>query len=122
MDKEKVVPPPTPTLCKTGLYGRLEWDGFFSTTVTNHEPMGKQGLVLHPKQHHVVSVHECACSRGFPDTYRLFGNIMDKIQQVGNAVPPQLAKAIGLEIKRCMLAKARESASVKIKEDKATKD
>ena len=29
-----------------GLYGRLEWKGFFSTTVTNPEPMGKQ-------------VHEC---------------------------------------------------------------
>lgn len=27
----------------SGLYGRLEWDGFFSTTVTNPEPMGKQG-------------------------------------------------------------------------------
>ena len=25
-----------------GLYGRLEWDGFFSTTITNPEPMGKQ--------------------------------------------------------------------------------
>ena len=25
-----------------GLYGRLEWDGFYSTTVTNPEPMGKQ--------------------------------------------------------------------------------
>ncbi len=25
-----------------GLYGRLEWNGFFSTTVTNPEPMGKQ--------------------------------------------------------------------------------
>lgn len=25
-----------------GLYGRVEWDGFFSTTVTNPEPMGKQ--------------------------------------------------------------------------------
>lgn len=27
-----------------GLYGRLEWDGFFSTTITNPEPMGKQVL------------------------------------------------------------------------------
>ena len=26
----------------SGLYGRVEWDGFFSTTVTNPEPMGKQ--------------------------------------------------------------------------------
>lgn len=25
-----------------GLYGRLQWEGFFSTTVTNPEPMGKQ--------------------------------------------------------------------------------
>ena len=70
-----------------------------------------QGRVLHPEQHRVVSMRECARSQGFPDTYRLFGNILDKHQQVGNAVPPPLAKAIGLEIKRCMLAKARESAS-----------
>uniref|UniRef100_A0A6Q2Z553 DNA (cytosine-5)-methyltransferase n=1 Tax=Esox lucius TaxID=8010 RepID=A0A6Q2Z553_ESOLU len=65
-----------------GLYGRLEWDGFFSTTVTNPEPMGKQGRVLHPEQHRVVSVRECARSQGFPDTYRFFGNILDKHRQV----------------------------------------
>lgn len=104
-----------------GLYGRLEWDGFFSTTVTNPEPMGKQGRVLHPEQHRVVSVRECARSQGFPDTYRLFGNILDKHRQVGNAVPPPLAKAIGLEIKRCLLAKAQESTSDK-SEEKPHKD
>ena len=26
----------------SGLYGRVEWDGYFSTTITNPEPMGKQ--------------------------------------------------------------------------------
>ena len=31
-----------------GLYGRLEWDGFFSTTVTNPEPMGKQVSTFKP--------------------------------------------------------------------------
>uniref|UniRef100_A0A674HHF7 DNA (cytosine-5)-methyltransferase n=1 Tax=Taeniopygia guttata TaxID=59729 RepID=A0A674HHF7_TAEGU len=95
-----------------GLYGRLEWDGFFSTTVTNPEPMGKQGRVLHPEQHRVVSVRECARSQGFPDTFRLFGNILDKHRQVGNAVPPPLAKAIGLEIKACAVAKARQDTAV----------
>ncbi|KAH7957108.1 hypothetical protein HPB52_015343 [Rhipicephalus sanguineus] len=66
-----------------GLYGRLEWDGFFSTTVTNPEPMGKQGRVLHPEQHRVVSVRECARSQGFPDTYRFFGTILDRHRQGG---------------------------------------
>ena len=125
----------------SGLYGRLEWDGFFSTTVTNPEPMGKQvrpvtmycmhthslahththsrththtqsrthshtlthtqGRVLHPEQHRVVSVRECARSQGFPDTYKFFGSILDKHRQVGNAVPPPMAREIGLEIKKC---------------------
>lgn len=26
-----------------GLYGRVEWDSYFGTTITNPEPMGKQG-------------------------------------------------------------------------------
>eukprot|EP00057_Strongylocentrotus_purpuratus_P012708 XP_011667182.1 PREDICTED: DNA (cytosine-5)-methyltransferase PliMCI isoform X1 [Strongylocentrotus purpuratus] len=91
-----------------GLYGRLEWDGFFSTTVTNPEPMGKQGRVLHPEQHRVVSVRECARSQGFPDTYRFFGSILDKHRQVGNAVPPPMAAAIGMEIKQCLQAKAKK--------------
>ena len=89
-----------------GLYGRLDWNGFFSTTVTNPEPMGKQGRVLHPEQHRVVSVRECARSQGFPDSYRFFGSILDKHREVGNAVPPPMAKAIGWEIKKSLLAKA----------------
>ncbi|KAK6625433.1 hypothetical protein RUM43_005731 [Polyplax serrata] len=86
----------------SGLYGRLEWDGFFSTTVTNPEPMGKQGRVLHPEQSRVVSVRECARSQGFPDTFQFFGPIIEKHRQVGNAVPPPMARAIGLEIRKCM--------------------
>jgi len=41
-----------------------------------------QGRVLHPEQHRVVSVKECARSQGFPDTFRFFGNILDKHRQV----------------------------------------
>uniref|UniRef100_A0ACB8EMF8 Uncharacterized protein n=1 Tax=Sphaerodactylus townsendi TaxID=933632 RepID=A0ACB8EMF8_9SAUR len=76
------------------------------------------GRVLHPEQHRVVSVRECARSQGFPDTYRLFGNVLDKHRQVGNAVPPPLAKAIGLEIKACVLAKMKEEAAESIKQEK----
>ncbi|XP_076648177.1 DNA methyltransferase 1a isoform X2 [Halictus rubicundus] len=85
-----------------GLYGRLHWDGFFSTTVTNPEPMGKQGRVLHPVQTRVVSIRECARSQGFPDSFRFYGTIHDKYRQVGNAVPPPLGAAIGHEIRKCI--------------------
>ena len=64
-----------------GLYGRIAWDGFFSTTVTNPEPMGKQGRVLHPEQHRLVSVRECARSQGFPDHYNFYGNTVQKHRQ-----------------------------------------
>ena len=86
----------------SGLYGRLEWNGFFSTTITNPEPMGKQGRVLHPVETRVVSVRECARSQGFPDSFRFYGNILDKHRQVGNAVPPPLGAAIGHEIRKCV--------------------
>lgn len=86
-----------------GLYGRLEWNGYFSTTVTNPEPMGKQGQVLHPEQDRVVSVRECARSQGFPDTHHFVGDILDKHRQIGNAVPPPLSRAIGYEIKKVVI-------------------
>ena len=40
--------------------------------------------MLHPEQNRVVSVRECARSQGFRDTYRFFGNILDKHRQVSN--------------------------------------
>jgi DNA (cytosine-5)-methyltransferase 1 len=63
-----------------------------------------QGRVLHPEQHRVVSVRECARSQGFPDAYRFYGSLLEKHRQVGNAVPPPMARAIGLEIKKCIAA------------------
>ncbi|CAB3236806.1 unnamed protein product [Arctia plantaginis] len=87
-----------------GLYGRLCWDGYFSTTVTDPEPMGKQGRILHPEQNRVVSVRECARSQGFPDTYIFAGSIQDKHRQIGNAVPPLLGAALGREIKKALSA------------------
>ena len=41
-----------------------------------------QGRVLHPEQPRLVSVRECARSMGFPDTYKLFGTVLEKHRQV----------------------------------------
>ena len=39
--------------------------------------------MLHPEQHRLVSVRECARSQGFPDTYKFYGTVLDKHRQVG---------------------------------------
>ncbi|XP_025419403.1 DNA (cytosine-5)-methyltransferase 1-like [Sipha flava] len=100
-----------------GLYGRIAWTGFCSTTITNPEPMGKQGRVLHPDQNRVVSVRECARSQGFKDSFKFYGPIVNKHRQIGNAVPPPMGKAIGLEIVKVLHNKS-EYLENDIKENK----
>jgi hypothetical protein len=39
---------PYEILIKAGVYGRLDKNGFFPTTVTNMDPTAKQSQVLHP--------------------------------------------------------------------------
>ncbi|XP_044757853.1 DNA (cytosine-5)-methyltransferase PliMCI-like [Coccinella septempunctata] len=105
----------------SGLYGRLEWEGFFSTTITNPEPMGKQGRVLHPSQNRVVSVRECARSQGFPDKFKFYGNILDKYQQIGNAVPPPMAMAIGREIVKALVLSEKTQEPIEFETNGITK-
>ena len=85
-----------------GLYGRIDWEGFFSTTVTNPDPNAKQGRVLHPDQHRVVSVRECARSQGFKDDFQFYGILLERYRQIGNAVPPPMARALGHEIRKAL--------------------
>lgn len=87
------------------LYSRIGWTGFCSTTITNPEPMGKQGRVLHPNQHRVVSVRECARSQGFNDSFMFIGSVVNMHRQIGNAVPPPMGAAIGREIIKAVLSK-----------------
>ncbi|KAG6384838.1 hypothetical protein SASPL_153657 [Salvia splendens] len=85
-----------------GLYGRLDWEGNFPTSITDPQPMGKVGMCFHPDQDRIVTVRECARSQGFPDSYKFFGNIIHKHRQIGNAVPPPLAYALGNKLKEAV--------------------
>lgn len=64
--------------------------------------------LLHPKVPRGTTVREAARLQSFDDDYQFFGNLTRKAKwvtqddQVGNAVPPLLAKAIGEHIKRKM--------------------
>ncbi|KAJ4789770.1 Cytosine-specific methyltransferase [Rhynchospora pubera] len=85
-----------------GLFGRLDWDGNFPTSVTDPQPMGKVGMCFHPEQDRIITVRECARSQGFPDSYSFHGNIQNRHRQIGNAVPPPLAYALGRKLKEAI--------------------
>lgn len=46
-----------------GLFGRLDWEGNFPTSITDPQPMGKVGMCFHPDQDRIVTVRECARSQ-----------------------------------------------------------
>ncbi|VAI38148.1 unnamed protein product [Triticum turgidum subsp. durum] len=88
-----------------GLCGRLDWEGNFPTSVTDPQPMRRVGMCFHPDQDRIITVRECARSQGFPDGYHFAGNIQSKHRQIGNAVPPPLAYALGRKLKQAIDAK-----------------
>jgi DNA (cytosine-5)-methyltransferase 1 len=76
-------------------FGRLWWDGTFNTILTQAHPYW--GRVFHPTADRVISIRECARAQGFPDSVVFQGGTSAQYMQVGNAVPPPLAKAIATE-------------------------
>ncbi|CAA0813620.1 DNA (cytosine-5)-methyltransferase 1 [Striga hermonthica] len=89
-----------------GLFGRLDWEGNFPTSITDPQPMGKVGMCFHPEQDRIVTVRECARSQGFPDSYKFSGTVLHKHRQIGNAVPPPLAYALGRKLKEAVEGKS----------------
>lgn len=47
---------------------------------------------IHPKLNRPLTIRECARIQTFPDTFHFCGNANEKIRQIGNAIPPKLAK------------------------------
>ena len=84
----------------TKRYGRLHPDALCSTVLTKCDP--HWGSFFHPTQDRVISVREAARIQSFPDSYQFSGSITQQYEQIGNAVPPLLGKAIGDEIAKLL--------------------
>jgi DNA (cytosine-5)-methyltransferase 1 len=77
-------------------YKRLKW-GEVSRTITAH--IAKDGYwYIHPSQNRTLSIREAARIQTFPDWFRFAGHPSFQYKQIGNAVPPLLAEAVGKSI------------------------
>jgi DNA (cytosine-5)-methyltransferase 1 len=80
----------------TKRYGRVMPDGLASTILTKCDP--HWGAYFHYNQDRTFTVREAARIQSFPDSFHFLGSKVEQYEQVGNAVPPLLAQAIGNNI------------------------
>lgn len=84
------------------VYGRMEWDKPSPTITTQFYSFGT-GRYGHPEQDRAISLREGALLQTFPRNYKFFKDI-DNIsistisRHIGNAVPVDLGKIIGMSI------------------------
>ena len=81
-------------------YFRLSWNGR-SRSITAH--LAKDGYwYIHPQQDRTLSVREAARIQTFPDHFRFAGSMTSRFTQIGNAVPPMLARAVGQALRESL--------------------
>lgn len=78
----------------TDLFGRLWWDRP-SVTIRTEFFKPEKGRYLHPDQHRPITHREAARIMGFPDEFEFCGTKVEIARQIGNAVPPRFAAALG---------------------------
>jgi DNA (cytosine-5)-methyltransferase 1 len=85
-------------------YGRLH-NNKPSNTIHTRFDVASTGSLYHPTENRALSVREGARLQSFPDCYIFSGKKGSQYRQVGNAVHPLLAKAIGEKILSIMTTK-----------------
>lgn len=119
-DLQRLAPDLTPgcwvrkTKGGTDLFGRLWWDRpAFTIRTEFYKP--EKGRYLHPEQHRPITHREAARFQSFPDSFRFSGSKIEVARQIGNAVPPLLAAALG----RCVRALLSQRADAETRRTQA---
>lgn len=83
---------------RTTYYGRMVFDKP-SYTISTYFNRPGNGCFIHPTQDRLITQREAARLQSFPDWFRFYGSKLSRYQQIGNAVPPLLARAIASGLK-----------------------
>ena len=81
------------------IYGRLHWNKP-ATTITTRFIATSCGRFAHPEEDRGLSLREGATLQTFPKNYKFIGGLVSVAKQIGNAVPPEMARRIALTIKQ----------------------
>jgi len=73
------------------VYGRLAWDRPANVITSGCTNVSK-GRFVHPEQNRGLTPREAAALQGFPDDFVFVGSFESVSAQIGNAVPPPMAK------------------------------
>lgn len=96
----------------TRRFRRMTWDGTARSIITRFRDP-KSGEYIHPDQPRTISIREGARIQSFPDWFVFKGPYTDQYDQVGNAVPPLLAKAVGVQIRHALRGGHRTGRAIK---------
>jgi DNA (cytosine-5)-methyltransferase 1 len=88
-------------------YGRLHRHGIAQTITANFSNPGS-GRFIHYREHRSITVREAARFQSFDDVFIFTGIRQEQQRQVGNAVPPLLARALAEQLGKFMLGKLFE--------------
>ncbi len=86
---------------RRGMARRISWDEPSLTLTCS--PSQKQTERCHPEETRPFTVREYARIQSFPDNWAFSGGITDQYKQIGNAVPVELARRIGVQLKEAIL-------------------
>ena len=82
--------------CFRDVYGRMFWDKPAPTITTRFNSLSN-GRFGHPEEDRAISLREGAALQTFPHSYEFHSESMGATaKMIGNAVPPELARRIGL--------------------------
>jgi DNA (cytosine-5)-methyltransferase 1 len=81
---------------RRGMARRISWEEPSLTLTCS--PSQKQTERCHPEETRPFTVREYARIQSFPDDWEFAGGIGEKYKQIGNAVPVELARHLGLQL------------------------